>query len=280
MTVSRVSQPTSRYAYGSSSSAAKTYQPQQQAHYEYYSSGYPRSNGSSAGRCSSSEVYAFSEPSSSWHREQQSLGPRLGEMLIGALFRLMMRCACSPAVSFLLRVPGSTFLRPGRPAMRDDLHRRSPFPVGPNRPFQDRTAARRSAREIIPRGPSCPSARAPCTRGGCGTVPTPRDISLAPDFLAYLLGPPQRLLRCRSGTARRVVPAHRVRARLSIIVLYHTICYRTVYLRCSQTQICIHHLARRVTHWHPLLFCLRASTHCRCGLTFSVRSLGLARIHP
>lgn len=135
LTVSRVSQPTSRYVYGSSSSAAKTYRPQQQAHYEYYSSGYPRSNGSSAGRCSSSEVYAFSESSSSWHREQQSLGPRLGEMLIGALFRLMMRCACSPAVSFLLRVPGSTFspTRTPRHARRSPsslpVSRRSESPV-------------------------------------------------------------------------------------------------------------------------------------------------------
>ncbi|KAL1946318.1 hypothetical protein VTO73DRAFT_15445 [Trametes versicolor] len=67
--LSRVSQPASRYGvYASSSSVAKTYQPEQQAHYGYDSSGYPRSSASSAGRYSSSEVYASSGSSSSWYR--------------------------------------------------------------------------------------------------------------------------------------------------------------------------------------------------------------------
>ncbi|KAL1946324.1 hypothetical protein VTO73DRAFT_15451 [Trametes versicolor] len=66
--LSRVSQSTSRYMYGSSS-AAKTYQPEQQAHYGYDSSGYPRSSGggSSSGRYNA-EVYASSGSSSSWYR--------------------------------------------------------------------------------------------------------------------------------------------------------------------------------------------------------------------
>lgn len=119
LAVSRVSQSTSRYMYGSSSSAAKTYQPEQQAHYGYDSSGYPRSSGggSSSGRYNA-EVYASSGSSSSWYREQPPFMSRLGVVLIGALlFRLRMRCGCSAVRSpFCLAFLARLFFRPGRPA--------------------------------------------------------------------------------------------------------------------------------------------------------------------
>lgn len=93
-----------------------------------------------------------------------------------------------------------------------------------------------------------------CTRGGGGIPPMPRDrISLAPDFLAYLLGPPQRLLSCWSDIALRERRARTSHARPFVIVLYRIIWCRIVYLRCSSPNL----------HTSPIPCCFFVSPSAR-----------------